>query len=98
MAIEFTTFTNEENDVVRAIANRARGVFGNAGIKRSLIEVTMDISAVHAKCPLRLHDLLAADDFNFTHDLGGIYRHLNRDTGELENCFVPRFAAPSEAA
>jgi hypothetical protein len=53
----------------------------------------MDITAVAANgCPLRLRDLLRADDFNFTHDVFGIRRHLNRETGHLENHFVPRYA------
>jgi hypothetical protein len=53
----------------------------------------MDITACHLNgCPLRLRDLLNADDFNFAHDLFGINRHLNHETGKLEHCFRPRFA------
>ena len=98
MAIEFATFVGTEEDAVSAIVDRAHRLFVDMGIKRTRLDVRMDISAVHAKCPLRLHDLLAADDFNFTHDIGGIYRHLNRESGELEDCFVPRFAAPQRTA
>ena len=54
----------------------------------------MDITAAHANgCPLRLSDLLVADDFNFAHDVFGIRRHLDRNTGTLGGHFVPRFAA-----
>ena len=42
--------------------------------------------------------MLAADDFNFGHDVFGIYRHLDRTTGKLMNCFVPRFAQRQSAA
>ena len=46
----------------------------------------------------RLADLRDTDDFNFTHDLDGILSHLNRKTGLLEHCFLPRFAAPQAAS
>ena len=29
---------------------------------------------------------------SWAHDMGGIHAHLNHATGELENCFMPRFA------
>jgi hypothetical protein len=65
----------------------------------SLLEWRMDITACHANGnPLRLDDLLAADDFNFAHDAFGIARHLNRQTGQLENFFSPRFSRREEAA
>lgn len=58
----------------------------------------MDLAAVHANgCPLDLEKLLAADDFNFAHDVFGIYRHLDRDGksptgGKLLDLFLPRTA------
>jgi|GEM_PF-649351 len=55
-------------------------------------DVVMDITAVHHQCPLKLEQLLHTDDFNFIHDVAGIEYHLNRETGKLENCFVPRYA------
>lgn len=62
--------------------------------KPKLIEIEMDITAAHANgCPLRLDALREADLVNLAHDIGGIRRHLNRLTGELEGCFVPRYAA-----
>lgn len=58
------------------------------------MDLVMDFTATHANgCALRLSELLAADEFNFAHDALGIRRHLNRKTGKLENCFLPRFAA-----
>lgn len=58
----------------------------------------MDITAVHANGnPLRLADMLAADDFNFGHDWFGIRRHLDRETAQLRDFFSPRFTAPSMA-
>lgn len=58
-----------------------------------LTDVMMDIEAcISNGCPLDLVELLAADDLNFAHDVFGIHRHINRDTGKLENCFSPRFS------
>jgi hypothetical protein len=55
----------------------------------------MDITACHLNgCKLDLAKLLAADDFNFAHDVLGIRRHIDRETGQLMNCFRPRFAKP----
>lgn len=58
----------------------------------------MDIAATHANgCPLRLDDLLNADEFNFTHDISGIINCLDRDTGKLTRHFRPRFSRPLAA-
>lgn len=38
-------------------------------------------------------DPLDADRFNFAHDVGGIRYHLDRNTGELADCFRPRYSA-----
>lgn len=54
----------------------------------------MDLSACIANgCPLKLEEFLAADDFNFAHDFFGIMGHMDRTTGKLRDCFLPRFAA-----
>jgi hypothetical protein len=51
----------------------------------------MDIDAAHSNgTPLDFDKLLAFDDFNFWHDINGIQRHINRETGKIENCFSPR--------
>lgn len=70
---------------------------GGNGIDR--LEVRMSLTACHLNgCPLDLDKLAAADDFNLLHDVGGIHRHVSRDTGELTDCFRPRCAAPSLVA
>ncbi|MHB0965308.1 MAG: DUF6874 family protein [Bellilinea sp.] len=57
-------------------------------------DIEMDITACHLNgCPLKLEALLHADDFNFVHDVQGIHQHLDRETGELKDCFLPRFHA-----
>jgi len=34
--------------------------------------------------------LLDADDATFFHDVNGVFRHFNRETMELDDCFMPR--------
>lgn len=81
--------TKEDTLTINAIADRAM----NLGFQHPKMEILMDISAAHANgCPLRLKDLLDADDFNFMHDIVGIRKHLNRETGQLDGRFLPRFA------
>lgn len=84
--------------LIEQIAERATRLhirFGIGGPAWRLQDAQMDITAVHANgTPLRLCDLLLADDANFGHDVFGIRRYLNRNTGQLTSCFVPRFAAP----
>lgn len=86
--IDFET-SREDTLTIHAIAKRAASF-----LNLDLLAISMDITACHLNaCPLRLVDLLAADDGNLAHDIGGIARHLDRETGDLRGCFVPRFAA-----
>ncbi len=88
--------TAAEFDLIAKIADRA--VDAAPGVYRKQ-DALMDITAAHCNgCPLDLPGLLAADAFTFSHDVFGIRRHLNRDTGEMMGCFVPRCCAKAEAA
>jgi Family of unknown function (DUF6874) len=60
------------------------------------MSLDMDLCATHCAVPLKLEALLAADDFNFAHDILGIQRHMDRKTGDLGGCFLPRFAKLDE--
>ena len=85
--------TKEEHDLITLIAMRAEQIAKRAGFAVTRAELIMDLNATHSNgTALDLARLYAADDTNFIHDVFGIRRHLNRDTGKLENCFVPRFA------
>jgi len=76
------------------IAKRASGMAQLvAGVDYERCDIAMDLHAVSATCPLRLDDLLAADDRDFAHDVFGIRSHLDRGTGLLGGGFRPRFAA-----
>lgn len=88
-----------EYDLILQIASRAVRAARKAGVEYRLQDATMDINAVHSNgTPLRLEELLEADNFNFNHDVFGIRRHLDRSTGQLGNCFVPRFAKLERAS
>lgn len=86
--------TDTENDLILKIAKRAYALYKGAKVRRRRIDIVMDLTACHANgCPLRLGALLKADDFNLMHDVDGIARHIDHDSGKLTRCFVPRFAA-----
>lgn len=83
--------TGEDARLVKKIAKRAQIYYRRLEIYRDLTDIHMDVSATHLNgCPLDLKKLYEFDDFNFMHDISGIARHLNRDTGKLENFFSPR--------
>jgi hypothetical protein len=57
-------------------------------------DMSMDLIAVHiSDMHLDFHKLLNFNDFSFYHDIKGIKNNINRYTGKLDNCFVPRCAA-----
>lgn len=79
----------EERPIVDQIVMRAAAMFPD----RDKTDIAMDIVATHNHaCRLRLADLLAADDFNFAHDIAGIGKYLDRERLVLVNGFWPRFA------
>jgi len=83
----------EDMELQSQIADRAVAMFKRFGVRVSKSEMLMDLHYANKVCPLRWQELLEADDFNFSHDIGGIYKHFNRQTLKMEDCFVPRFAA-----
>jgi hypothetical protein len=84
-----------DSGVIKEIARRAAALGKRHGIKIDVLDAMMDVTAVHANGnPLRLDGLLAADEFNFAHDILGIRDHLNRETGKLMDCFRPRYSQP----
>ena len=53
----------------------------------------MDIVNAVQYWNMRLEDWLNADDFNFAHDIAGIYENIIREYPvQFTNYFVPRFA------
>jgi hypothetical protein len=59
--------------------------------------LVMDLQATHANgCPLDFDKMLKADDFNLAHDAFGIANHIDRTTGKLTDCFLPRCSKHDE--
>ncbi len=87
----------DEIELEDKIAYRAVSMAEKLGITLIHIDVVMDLDACHSNgCPLKLAELLAADDFNFAHDVLGIKAHIDRKTGKLASCFLPRYAQPEK--
>lgn len=82
-----------DHKLIVEIADRASAMAARNDREYPTTEAMMDITAVHANgCPLKLSELLSAEPFDFAHDVFGIRRHINRKTGQLEDCFIPRSA------
>lgn len=56
------------------------------------IDRMIDLEKAWQEFGLDLDALLAADSGNFLHDVAGIHRHMDRTTGKMGDCFVPRFS------
>jgi len=82
----------EEEVLVGKIAEKAIKQVKLIYPKISKLDLIMNIVAVHNENgKLRLEDWLNADDQNFFHDIFGIMRHIDKETGKLKNFFEPRF-------
>lgn len=95
-SVSFVSRDHEDFVLIEKIADRARKIDReiNGRSARTKLHHQMNVSACHASGnPLRLADLLAADEFNFVHDVFGIDRHICRDTGRMLNHFSPRFSS-----
>lgn len=86
--VQFADFTLEEHrGPIRRILDRANELKITANRSR----LAMDIAAVHYHTPLNIEQL--ANDFSigdFGHDIRGIQANIDRATGKLLNCFLPR--------
>lgn len=96
--ISFST-TKADAILIAQIADRAAKISAanGWGQKYGALTAAMDITICHSNgCPLDLKGLLAANHFDFAHDMLGINRHMDRHTGKLTDCFSPRFALRAE--
>lgn len=85
--------TREEMHTILAIAERAQRMAVRCNVDYDFATAVMDIDAcISNGCPLRLEELALAEDGDFAHDVFGIRRHIDRDTGTLRDCFLPRYA------
>jgi len=81
---------------IRKIARRGSRLLKEKGVERDRVDVEMDLCACHANgCQLDFEKLERFDDFNLLHDLLGIARCLDHNTGRLRRHFLPRCSLPS---
>jgi hypothetical protein len=98
MAIVRFKVAPHEQTIIAAIARRAHFMARRSGVRYEVQDAMMDVTATHSNgCRLDLQKLHDAPDFDFAHDAFGIRQHLDRDTGKLQHCFLPRCAAREEA-
>lgn len=78
------------------IARRAVELGKTHGVTIDYMQTHMDLIAVHVNDrPLKLFQMLCCDNGDFSHDVLGIAKFIDRATGKLRGGFIPRF---SEAA
>ena len=84
--------TYEEYNLIAKICKRARDVYNKAGLTPpDVATLTMDLDAAHSNgAPLDFKKLLEFPQFDFMHDIHGIQTHIDRGTGRLTHCFLPR--------
>ena len=86
--VKFKRGTKEDFEVIERLVRRLSSF---PGIEVNEVSVQRDIMATHISgCPLDLEKLEGFDNFEFLHDVGGIIDHLDRKTGKLKDCFLPR--------
>lgn len=85
--------TKAEAFLAGKIAARAVELAKKYDIKYEHMDAVMDLEACHCNgIPLDLTRLLKAKDSDFGHDVFGIRRYVDRDTGKVSKNFVPRCA------
>jgi hypothetical protein len=82
-----------EHDIINRIADRAVALARKHEIEYEKMTATMDLTACHCNgMALDLAKLESADEATFAHDVFGIRRHIDRRSGIIGDCFVPRAA------
>jgi len=92
---EFAKFTDQESKAVQIIIARANRMAKRMDQPLDRFSLRMDLAAVHLHTPINFMGLLSAPDFDFGHDVFGIMRHIDRETGQLMDFFLPRCASNS---
>lgn len=82
------TLKRTDYEAISRIAKRAVSLFPGA----DKLTIEMDLEAAHKSVGIDFDKLENFDDFNFMHDIVGIDKNINRNSGELGNCFLPRSA------
>ena len=80
--------------LIERVASRAKDCGEVMNMDLDAKTIQMDLTACHKYgCKLDLEKMLMTRGVDLLHDVMGINRHLDRDTGNLTNNFHPRCAA-----
>lgn len=91
--VKFGKTTLEEDAAIESILDRFEAVAWDAyGEPPDRTGLLMDLLATHHNVPLDFRAMDQGRDFDLIHDVAGIHRHLDRDTGMLTGGFLPRYA------
>jgi hypothetical protein len=88
--INWGKLTKEGLELIGKITKRAFSDIPALATISNTQDLQMDISAAHISSCMNLKKFLRFDDLNFNHDIFGIIRHIDRQTGTLTDCFLPR--------
>lgn len=80
-------------DRITRIVKRAKEAALKAEVDLDTISLHMDLAYCHNAVGLDLAGLEDASSADFAHDIFGIIRHIDRETGEFRDHFMPRYAA-----
>jgi hypothetical protein len=97
MALSFHV-SYDDHVKINKLVDRALSIL-NDDSRTAILVTKFDLGMSLTACiasgtPLDLDGLLAAEDRHVAHDVFGINRYIDRDTGKLGGHFTPRFAAP----
>lgn len=84
--IPYDSLTNTNMDLIDKCVDRA------APLLPSLLryDIELSLTKAHNYNPLDLESLLGSRNNDFAHDVAGIVRHVDHETGKLMNIFCPR--------
>lgn len=91
MAAKIKKVSKADQQAIKHILDRAEDRHHVARDPAARAVFLADFISAHASHPMRLDDLLKADDFNFSHDVIGIREHYDRKREEFLHGFRPRF-------
>lgn len=89
--IDWMSLTDEDVSAINRITKKAIQMMPIMSFR--FMELEMDLQAAHLGCRLDLDQLENGDNGDFAHDVVGISKNIDRETGQLQNCFLPRCAA-----
>ena len=83
----------QDQALIGQILKRGMDMARDFNVKLDHVTLAMDIVACHCNgTPLKLLQMLMSDPSDFSHDLLGITRFIDRESGKMREGFKPHFA------